>query len=267
MKISQRLQTINQMVTEQYDHIWDCCCDHGLLGMLLLEKQAAPQVHFVDSAAPLMHSLEQQLTRFFPRQRYTNPVATNINERTTLLSQWQVHCIDAENLPLALTDKAAKHLIIIAGVGGELLVELVRGILAKHCTLVLEFILCPVHHNYYVRQSLAALGLGLLSEHLLQENRRFYEILHVSKPIIETNASRSKTDMADGNDTQLERICASGSLMWQGLDMYQQQQAQQYLQQTLAHYQRIPLQQLPQKMQILADYHAVLASLLAQPTP
>lgn len=258
MKISQRLQTINHMVTGQYDHIWDCCCDHGLLGMLLLEKQAAPQIHFVDSAAPLMYSLEQQLTRFFPRLEDTNSAPTKMKSNNRF-SQWHVHCVDAADLPLHSADKSAKHLIIIAGVGGELLVEIVQAIMAKHGSLSLEFILCPVHHNYYVRQSLAALGLKLRCEHLLQENRRFYEILHVY-------TANHVTDVTDvtGLVSAANSISSTGTSLWQGLDSDKQRQAQQYLQQLLAHYQKIPLQQLPQKSQIVADYQAALAIVNAQ---
>ncbi|QSA20815.1 SAM-dependent methyltransferase, partial [Vibrio furnissii] len=38
MKLSKRLQTIEKLVTQHYDHIWDCCCDHGFLGMTLLQR-------------------------------------------------------------------------------------------------------------------------------------------------------------------------------------------------------------------------------------
>ncbi|WMB75085.1 tRNA (adenine(22)-N(1))-methyltransferase TrmK [Shewanella oncorhynchi] len=258
MKISQRLQQINSMITGHYDHIWDCCCDHGLLGMLLLKRNAARQVHFVDCVPSLMQALELRLQRFFPADisglnphldPNLNPdidphLNLDIDPNLSRHSQWQVHCLDVAILPLEQTSDKDKQLIIIAGVGGELLVELVRAILAKHPQRHLEFILCPVHHNYYVRQSLSALGLK--SELLLEENQRFYEILHVST-------------IAAPNGLP---ITATGSLMWQTLDEASLPRAQRYLSQVIGHYQRMPAHK--QTPAIIDAYQQQLAQLLSE---
>ncbi|MFV0596715.1 tRNA (adenine(22)-N(1))-methyltransferase [Shewanella sp.] len=242
MKISQRLQQINQMVGPGYDHIWDCCCDHGLLGMLLLQRNAAPKVHFVDCVAPLMQQLSIELARFFPQQHEVEN--TDIPQ-----SEWQVHCLDVAALPLEQYGKQAKHLVIIAGVGGELLVELVRSIVVRYYAYTLEFILCPVHHNYHVRSSLAELGLSLKYEYLLEENQRFYEILHLTH----SNAASGT------NETAL--LSSTGSMMWQGLDADKTRLAKRYLGQTIGHYQRIPESRLPNKPQIVAAYQQILLQL------
>ena len=107
------------MVTAQYDHIWDCCCDHGLLGAALLARSAAPSIHFVDIVPELMRELENKLHRFHPKNAQSN-------------SQWQTHCIDASSLPLQKF--SGKHLVIIAGVGGDLMTDLVREIYQKNPT-------------------------------------------------------------------------------------------------------------------------------------
>lgn len=256
MKISQRLQQINSMITGHYDHIWDCCCDHGLLGMLLLKRNAARQVHFVDCVPSLMQALELRLQRFFPADLsglnpnlapHSDPdLNPDIDPHLSCHTQWQVHCLDVATLPLEQTSDKDKQLIIIAGVGGELLVELVRAILVQHPQRHLEFILCPVHHNYYVRQSLTALGLGLKSEHLLEENQRFYEILHVTT-IVEPN---------------ILPISATGSLMWQTLDETSLPRAQRYLSQLIGHYQRMPAHK--QTPEIIDAYQQQLAQLLSE---
>lgn len=254
MKISQRLQQINSMITGHYDHIWDCCCDHGLLGMLLLKRNAARQVHFVDCVPSLMQALELRLQRFFPADLsglnpnlapHSDPdLNPDIDPHLSCHTQWQVHCLDVATLPLEQTSDKDKQLIIIAGVGGELLVELVRAILVQHPQRHLEFILCPVHHNYYVRQSLTALGLK--SEHLLEENQRFYEILHVTT-IVEPN---------------ILPISATGSLMWQTLDETSLPRAQRYLSQLIGHYQRMPAHK--QTPEIIDAYQQQLAQLLSE---
>ncbi|QQX79090.1 tRNA (adenine(22)-N(1))-methyltransferase TrmK [Shewanella sp. KX20019] len=201
MKISQRLEKIASMVQSRYDHIWDCCCDHGLLGAKLLDNNSADTVHFVDVVPELMQQVSTKLERFYP-----SPIGG--------AKRWQVHCIDVAQLPLA--NKEQTQLVIIAGVGGELLVELVQAILARNPQHTLEFILCPVHHIFEVRKALATLQLGLIDEHLMEENQRFYEVLHVS------------------TQSQLP-IALVGEQMWditRSIDL-------RYLQKTLDHYQRI----------------------------
>jgi tRNA (adenine22-N1)-methyltransferase len=160
------------MVDRFYGHIWDCCCDHGFLGLHLLRRGTGNTIHFVDILEHLMSALEAELN------------ASNI-ERL-----WKVHCLDVNDLPLLAEEVSSvaspnvtntdDHLIIIAGVGGERLIELVKGIISKHPNKQLEFLLCPVHHNYKVREFLKSQNMGLLKEVLITENRRFYEVLHVS---------------------------------------------------------------------------------------
>ncbi|NQZ56747.1 MAG: tRNA (adenine(22)-N(1))-methyltransferase TrmK [Lentisphaeraceae bacterium] len=199
MKLSQRLETIDSMIRKKYDHIWDCCCDHGLSGMTLLKRQAATTIHFVDIVEELMHNLRKKLQSF----------STDIAPGTS----WEVHCLDTAKLPLT---SGESHLIIIAGVGGDLLIQFMQSILAAHPQHNLEFILCPVHHNYKVRQELRSMGLGLIDEYLVKENNRFYEIMHVSK-------------------TSVDPLSCVGSKMW-NLSL---KDHREFLDRTLGHYQRM----------------------------
>mgnify|MGYP000052288242 FL=1 len=203
MKLSKRLQQIDQMITTKYDHIWDCCCDHGFLGIRLLDRNAASTIHFVDVVAPLIADLESSLLQHHPKQ----------SKPPTLNNRWQVHCLSAEKIPI---QSEGSNLVIIAGVGGELLIDLVEAILTTHPNQTIDFLLCPVHHNYKVRQSLIQLGLGLVDERLVNENKRFYEIIYTS------------------TDSKLP-ISPVGSVMWN----FTRQDDVEYLSQTLAHYQRI----------------------------
>ncbi len=99
----------------------DCCCDHGLLGAKLLQRDAASNIHFVDMVDDLMAELERKLMRFFPQ---SVPPQTALTPSVILGSaQWQIHCIDVAQLPLDKFNQYATHLIIIAGVGGELLYQ------------------------------------------------------------------------------------------------------------------------------------------------
>ena len=73
-----------------------------------------------------------------------------------------------------------KHLIIIAGVGGDLITQFIHDIHRKHPNVNIDFLLCPVNQQFSLRQTLITLNFSLQSEILVEENRRFYEIILVS---------------------------------------------------------------------------------------
>ncbi len=91
MKLSNRLQTLHSLVSNDYQHIWDCCCDHGFLGVQLLSDNKAPQIHFVDIVPSLMNELEGKLTRYFPQDN-------NVEQHKQ--SQWTVYCLDVAAISL-----------------------------------------------------------------------------------------------------------------------------------------------------------------------
>lgn len=223
LKLGKRLQHIESLVAAQYDHIWDCCCDHGLLGAALLSRQAAPNIHFVDVVPELMQTLENKLTRFFADS----------------VSNWQVHCMDVAKLPL--WDFVGKHLVIIAGVGGDLMSEFVKAIYQHNPNTEIDFLLCPVHHQYTLRQQLIQLHCSLVSESLMVENERYYEMLLVSA----TPNSQAK-------------INPVGASIWETHTSEQSDIARTYLHKTLAHYKRMQLGQNTDVQSIIDAYTAVL---------
>ncbi len=220
MKLSNRLSAINALITQPYDVIWDCCCDHGLLGMAILKREIAKKVMFVDIVPQLMSELNYRLTRYASAQSY---------------SDWRVLCKDVGSIALA---ENKKQLVIIAGVGGELLLALIQQIIANHSQQVLakiNFIVCPVHHSYSLREGLDELNLGLISEQIIVENKRFYEVLQFSF------ASTIK-------------ITATGSAMW---DLSNRDHSN-YLNKLLQHYTRMA-QQSPQRFEkVINDYKLLL---------
>ncbi len=192
------------MVTANYDHIWDCCCDHGFLGASLLHRQAAENIHFVDIVPSLMAEVEAKLQRFFANSS----------------AKWHTHCLDVAKLPLE--QFSGKHLVIIAGVGGDLMMHFIEQIHQNHSALDIEFLLCPVHHQFALRQTLIGLQFGLIEEALLEENGRFYEVVLVST----ANKNRKP-------------IQTTGSELWRCNSKEQAKTANRYLTATLNHYRRI----------------------------
>ena len=195
------------MVTSDYTHIWDCCCDHGLLGAALLSKHAAPHIHFVDVVPELMSELDKKLQRFYKNSS----------------SSGHIHCLDVE--ALSLEEYEGKSLVIIAGVGGDLITQFVTAIHQSHSTTPIDFLLCPVHHQFTLRQQLIELDFSLIDEVLIEENRRFYEILLVSSPV--------KTD------NKLAKVSPVGEFIWQTNTDEQSKVASNYLNKTLNHFQRM----------------------------
>ena len=157
------------MIDGYYSHIWDCCCDHGLLGATLLGQERCTAMHFVDVVPSITDNLTAKLEQFYP--------LASLPQQT-----WHVHCLDVHSLPLEKHPSQSPHLVIIAGVGGELTASFVKAI-QQHALAIgqsVEFILCPVHHTYQLRTVLSSLAIGLVDECLVTENKRFYEVLHLS---------------------------------------------------------------------------------------
>lgn len=225
MKLSKRLKQIESMVTSDYTHIWDCCCDHGFLGSALLSRHAAPHIHFVDIVPELMNELELKLQRFYPNSP----------------SKWQIHCIDVVAIPIERYE--GKNLVIIAGVGGDLTTHFVNAIHQAHSATNIDFLLCPVHHQFTLRQQLIQLDFSLKNEVLVEENQRFYEILLVSSP-------------ANTDDKQ-SKISPVGDLIWQTNTPEQSKVTVNYLNKTLNHLQRMQRSQKADIQNIIDAYSSV----------
>ena len=213
IKLSHRLRSISALINKPYDHVWDCCCDHGHLGMQLLIEQKAPHIHFVDIVPSLMSELETTLTRHFPKNQ-DNP-----------LSNWDVHCMDVAALPL--DEYQGTQLIVIAGVGGELTQKLVDDIISRHPNAALDFLLCPVHQQFELRNYLGQRSFKVIDEKLIEENRRFYEILHIAY-------------QPEQNDAETAyKVSAVGDKIWLASNEQDEEVIKQYKKRTLQHYLRI----------------------------
>lgn len=215
MKLGIRLKQIETLVAPDYDHIWDCCCDHGFLGASLINKQRAPYIHLVDIVPELIQSLNEKLTRHIP----AHPDC-----------QWDTHCLDISRLPLS--HYSGKQLVIIAGIGGDLMAQLVNDITLANPDIEIDFLLCPVHHLYTLRQQLIELNMMLKEEVLVKENKRIYEVLLLSS---------NPAHIADREN----KLSPVGNAIWQATSSDQQQRlielqiAEEYLTKTQKHYQRM----------------------------
>jgi tRNA (adenine22-N1)-methyltransferase len=200
------------MVTGDYTHIWDCCCDHGFLGASLLSHKVAPNVHFVDIVPELITNVENKLQQFYQKAA----------------SHWQTHCIDVAKLPLHKYQ--GNHLVIIAGVGGDLMIHFINHIYQQHPDLKIDFLLCPVNQQYTLRETLIALKFSLKNEALVAENGRYYEVILTSTKCDESNLVNSGVS---------KPISPVGQDIWQATNTQQALVVKKYLEKTLNHYKRI----------------------------
>jgi len=191
VKLGRRLRQLDTMLEQQYSIIWDCCCDHGLLGMSLLQRKLAEKIVFVDILSPQMALLEKDLHEGFPRDEHS----------------WQVICQDVKELEVP---EIESQLFIIAGVGGNKTIQFIESLCAAMPVLPFDLLLCSVHGNYAVRQALIEHGFGLKQEQIVFENNRFYEAIYVSQ-----------------NSTQ--PISATGGSMWDRSNIEHQQYWQKTL--------------------------------------
>ncbi|WP_158589106.1 tRNA (adenine(22)-N(1))-methyltransferase TrmK [Alginatibacterium sediminis] len=225
MKLNKRLSAIRDLVTDDYAHIWDCCCDHGHLGASLLDSRPKAQVHFVDLVDELILNLGEKLAQYYPLTDYN----------------WLTHCLDL--CDLNLSPYPGKHLLVIAGVGGELCAKFVSAIVKSNPNADIEFLLCPVHHQFELRSQLIELKLGLLHEALILENNRFYEILWVNKLEHSSQVSCTITDV--------------GVDIWQENASISATQINRYMDKTLQHYQRKQLENKAKISPIIAAYQSI----------
>lgn len=89
-------------------------------------------------------------------------------------------------------------LVVIAGLGGRTIAEILRGDVALTRSLG-TFILCPSHLEADVRPALREAGLHLVDERLVTERGRFYEIM----------IARREHGLASPRDTREDPIAAS----------------------------------------------------------
>lgn len=215
----------------EYAHVWDTCCDHGQLGAELLNQindtgRSNPIIHFVDIQPDIINKLEDLLTRF-----YSDKVIC-----------YKTHCNSTAELPLS--DYQGKHLIVIAGVGGDLVADFIKQIANKHPNLAADFLLCPVRKIDELRSTLINLNFKCLDEKLVEENKRFYELMFV------TNHSNS--------EQELKPVSLVGEKMWN--DVADADLTKQYAKKMVLHYEKVLKQ--PSKVmhakKMLSSYQGIL---------
>jgi tRNA (adenine22-N1)-methyltransferase len=173
--ISRRLQAILDINKQSYDQVWDTCCDHGYLGEAYLQRNQAQIVHFVDRVPALMTQIEHRLNAL-DLSNIDGIASNSVNSNEHI--SWQVHCLDVKELEFA---SEQKHLVVVAGVGGDLCADIVEAIMKKNHAENIDWVFCPVHKHETLRKKLIRLGLNVVNESLVKDKGRIYEVIHVNQ--------------------------------------------------------------------------------------
>ncbi len=159
--LGKRLDAIFELVNavqqcKTYDAIWDCGCDHGYLGQKILANDLCTTLYFVDQVTHIIDQLNRKLAGYYRSNRYRT-VAT-----------------DAGKIQFP---SGQRHLVILAGIGGERIAEILHDISRKRDNQQIDYLLCPSTTAYELREYLSTTAFSLHHECIVSEKGRDYEII------------------------------------------------------------------------------------------
>ncbi|WP_274651892.1 tRNA (adenine(22)-N(1))-methyltransferase [Paenibacillus humicola] len=158
IQLSKRLQTIADRVTQGY-RLADIGSDHALLPVYLVQSGKCPS-----AVAGELNDGPFQAAR---RQTAEAGLAARISVR--------------QGDGLAVLSPGEADTVVIAGMGGSLMATILEtGFLAGRLKGAKELVLQPNVGEDLVRKWLVLRGFALLDETILEEDGRFYEVLHAA---------------------------------------------------------------------------------------
>lgn len=171
-RLSPRLSVIYELIEklqQQYPYpcIWDCCCDHGYLGIKILANELCEKIIFVDQLTHLIEQLSGKLAESEGRHELITADAGELSFKA-----------------------GQRHLVILAGVGGDTSVEIVEAIEDRHPAVQIDYIFCPSTSQKALREYLANNNFQQAYEGLVCDNKRYYEILYVKGKAVANKQAR-----------------------------------------------------------------------------
>lgn len=170
--LSPRLNAIYELIESLQQHspyprIWDCCCDHGYLGIKILASKLCEKIIFVDQLPHLIDQLSHKLSAFD--------------------GSYELKTADAGDLSFNLLQR---HLVILAGIGGDTSVEILESIENRHPDVQIDYIFCPSTSQKALRKYLVNNNFHQAYEGLVCDNKRYYEIIYVNGKVVEKEQTR-----------------------------------------------------------------------------
>lgn len=154
-----RILSLVKLVSDRsYESVFDTCCDHGLIGLSLLNsKTHFKKLIFIDIVKHLIDNLQIYIA--------------DIPKHGML--------IETKTLPVEEIKFEKSDLVIIAGVGGDLVLNAIK-IHQKHSLRPKNYLISAHTKHLEVREELTKLGLKSVSEVLIKEDGIFYDHILLS---------------------------------------------------------------------------------------
>ena len=159
-KLGIRLSSIFNMIEGANHNIWDLCCDHGKLGLALLESHKASKVVFVDQVSSIMDDLSRKIQKI----KDLSP------------KRYELLTLSAEKIQLE-----DQSLICLCGIGGDVAQTIMAGIIANNDCRNHQFLISAQYHMYDFRKFLISHDFKVLNEELVFEGKWGYELLLVQQ--------------------------------------------------------------------------------------
>lgn len=172
-RLGKRLEALVESIESPNSVVYDLCCDHGAVGRAVLELMLSEHVVFNDIHPDIVTRLGHQLSSLN---------ATN----------YELNVQPAEQVSLQLVDHG--H-IILAGVGDEQCIEILKALFAQPASRNYSFVISPATKTYFVRRFLQSTSATLLFDRIVTENRRSYEIIGVQNSSV---CSRPVSSVGEG---------------------------------------------------------------------
>jgi Predicted SAM-dependent methyltransferase len=207
-RLGQRLNHIFQWINSAntYSTIWDICCDHGRLGLHLHQRFPTTHIHLVDKVASIINTLETDYAS---------------------LNDGRLHFIAADATRLSLPAEQ-RSLVIIAGVGGQNLQAILKGIIDRlKKGSAVEFILSPNSHTFELRSFLREQHFTLIEESFVTEKNFSHEHLW-----LRYHCGRSPAQL---NTESFQPVTIIGDSLWRDMSNIKRT----YIHKLIRHYERM----------------------------
>lgn len=148
-------EILNLSKDRNYQKVWDLCCDHGKIGHEIYQLGNCQKIEFVDCVQRIVLGLQNKLQE-------------NDNYTFTLK--------DAREVKIECSD----NLVIIAGVGGELVCEILESLKRNSYTHYFDIIISTNNSIHKVKDYLLNNNFKLIKIVVVNEGGFTYEILKLS---------------------------------------------------------------------------------------
>ena len=175
MNFSRRLQFLSELHQSE-TNIWDIGCDHGLLGLSFVQRLDIESVHLVDPSLDVINALQVKL------------LDSDIPKKEKI----SIHQKKGEEIKIC----SSQNLIFIAGMGGKNIIDILKH-LSNQIDRSSKVVISPHKNILETRNYLHDSEWRLMSEHLVQENSQFYQVMSLK------------------NEDSLPRVSRYGAEIWQ----------------------------------------------------